>query len=397
LLRWTVVGGWTFALALPGCGPRLSDAPAWAEIVFVRSSDDGNTLMTVDRDGSGLASIYATESAMRAPQVSGDGEYLLWVEFDEGERWVGWLAEGRTEAEELEGLDSAVWGPTGATLAGIGDNGMLTVVDVGDGGRTRELVATTDAGALLWSPTGTRIALEDAGAIVVVDVESAVGVVVAESMPDAQISWSPGETALAVGSGGRVFEVDVANRSAELLVESWDDPEAVGPFVAWSPDGEWIAWAGDKRGHSEGVVRPGDPSSEIHAGPAEGTPRWSHDGSRVAFDLDGTVHQVCYHTDGCGAALVYREDLSDEQELFAVRAAQWAPHDAALLVSLAREDFGGPLPRRIAVHDVADGGGSVYGLGYETLGDLEPDDPREDLWPIWRVVPTGTRFPGRRR
>ena len=86
---------------------------------------------------------------------------------------------------------------------------------------------------------------------------------------------------------------------------------------AWSPDGRWLVFVSNCEGNPE-IYRTGRDGSGTtrltRTSGAEHTPRWSPDGSRIAYALDpdsGTSEIMVMDADGTSARAVTRNDAND--------------------------------------------------------------------------------------
>jgi Tol biopolymer transport system component len=201
---------------------------------------------------------------------------------------------------EIRRLASAVyggwvWSPTEAQLAMI-LNSTLTVVDAMTGRKIDlgEVVGDVTS-APVWSPDGTRILFgARGGSLYSVDVQSGERSLLVwlpgenlDSMDE--IEWSPDGGQLAVVNdlepgGGRLYVMNADGSGVRVLIDNFEPGG-----LAWSPDGESIAYATYGASGDDGTDRlwtispvEGLPFT-VAASAYIGDPVWSLDSSRIGF------------------------------------------------------------------------------------------------------------------
>jgi hypothetical protein len=225
------------AVAIPAAG--AANPP---QVAFKRT-DDPPGIWLVDQTGGGAVELTRGQpkpTSLGTFSWSPDGARIAYASGDP--LWGGDLYALAADGGQATRLTSdgrnehPSWSPDGSRIAyihGFQAPREVWLLDVGTGDR-RPL--TGDGGlkeGVSWSPDGSRIAYAGSGGSVVVD----------------------------VASGRRVLELR--------------------GVVAWSPDGARFAVADDK-GISVLDLDDGD-RRVVAAGADAGDPRWSSDGSRIAF------------------------------------------------------------------------------------------------------------------
>ena len=219
-----------------------------------------------------------------------------WVAFD-GPGAALWVMNSEMEIRRLASAvyGGWVWSPTEAQLAMI-LNSTLTVVDA-MAGRKIDLgeVVGDVTSAPVWSPDGTRIVFgARGGSLYSVDVQSGERSLLVrlpgenlDSMDE--IEWSPDGGQLAVMNdlepgGGRLYVMNADGSGVRVLLDNFEPGG-----LAWSPDGESIAYATYGASGDDGTDRlwtispvEGMPFT-VAASTYIGDPVWSQDSSRIAF------------------------------------------------------------------------------------------------------------------
>jgi Tol biopolymer transport system component len=99
------------------------------------------------------------------------------------------------------------------------------------------------------------------------------------------VAVSPDGHTLAVDLQGSIWTLPASGGTAKRITDVFNDAHQ----PAWSPDGKWIAFFGDRDGtYNIWVVAPdGSNQHKLTWGPFDDRePAWSHDGTRVAFASD---------------------------------------------------------------------------------------------------------------
>jgi TolB protein len=183
---------------------------------------------------------------------------------------------------------SPLWSPTGDQIAFLSDrggNGLEIYLMNPDGSNQRPLRVAADGGPISganieWSPDGKRLKYEtfgfDLGDIYVIE-------------------------AVAPGGGDSIVPPQVINSSRPSGMNDTD--------ASWSPDGTMLVFRSvgcDGCGISELYTMNADGTNRVqvtNVAGFEAAPRWSPDGTRVAYDADRNGSRGIYvkNADGTGA------------------------------------------------------------------------------------------------
>lgn len=210
----------------------------------------------------------------------------------------------------------AVWSPQADRIAFLSDrrgNGYEIYLMNADGSKQRPLRKETPVCpfSFVWSPDGKRLAYSDGTDVYVVKVDGTQPPVnVSISKPfdstDKEPSWSPDGTRLVVRNVtpclgcSDLHVINMADGGGRIAL-------GTGPGFdeapRWSPDGDLIAYEGDRGERGLYVTAADGTSTETLVSGAVGSfgpAEWSLDGTRLAFrSMEGTrVHVV--NADGSG-------------------------------------------------------------------------------------------------
>lgn len=163
--------------------------------------------------------------------------------------------------------------------------GYIYVVDPVKGLDRLGEAGVTDGDSATWSPDGSLLAVNDGGSIVTFRPDGSGGhLIITPGCLDGRVTWSPDASQIAHQSCNGVAIVDVAT-GQEIPI-----PNSLGlRWLAWSPDGEWIAGArvtGEDGDADLWKIRPdgSDLTQIVDRVGHQLIPSWSPDGSQIAFD-----------------------------------------------------------------------------------------------------------------
>ncbi len=216
-------------------GQALQWAPDGATILYTEAGDGPMlSIRVVGANGSGDREV----TRGRSPSWSPDGSRILFDAVPGGggpgvvRAWATIRPDGgdRRPVGPAGAGASASWAPRGLWMSFVvqAQSTTETWVDNALGGGLRDL----GAGAPVWSPSGTRLALTTTS-VTLVDPEGTNRV----ALPfGGTVAWAPGGARLVVGDArGRIHLVRSSGVDAKVV--------AAGRLRAWSPNGRSIALA----------------------------------------------------------------------------------------------------------------------------------------------------------
>lgn len=338
---WLVVGAFTVT--------ALWIVAPWRPIDRLRAPDEPPTASPVEDASPTDGVLRRDDEVLRI-----EGADLVAVDPDSGESRTVLDLGARTDppsaavgGEVIRGaITTAAWSPDGRWVAFDGPDDALAVMNAE--GHIRRLAAA-EYGGWAWSPTEAQLAMVLNSNLTVIDASTARKIDLGEVIGDVTSApvWSPDGTRILFGArGGSLYSVDVGSAQRSLLVrlpgenlDSMDEIEwspdgahilvmndlepgggrlyvinADGSGVrvlrknyqpgglAWSPDGDSIAYVShDATTHLQ-TISPIGGSSSIAAASADiGTPVWSPDGGRIGFRAWAADGSGWYAVDPDGA------------------------------------------------------------------------------------------------
>ena len=178
------------------CTPRIDDTPGEKLVVSSRSyGDDDYNLYIMETDGSGSQRLTDNIGDEFSPEISPDGNrilFLIWTQGGRSLRVLDRVSRQETVLPTME-VDRAIWSPDGSRIAFVRAGRLFQMKS--DGSQESALTSGTDDSDPYWSPDGARIVFT------------------------------------------RGFRVFLVNADGSGLRQVSDEPRGSGP---WSPDGRSI-------------------------------------------------------------------------------------------------------------------------------------------------------------
>jgi TolB protein len=289
-------------IACSGTEPSGS-APPGTEIVFQSSDSTDSDIYVVNADGSGLTRLTAYPDADVAPTWSGDGRQIYFLSYNRDDRKTLDLYAMNGDASDVHLVADSIY---------LGFSAYRP---------SHRPYAV--------SPDGTRIAL---------------GASTPLQFPQNLDLF--------------VINVDGSDRTPilDLPCDEYYTHCEYLTALAWSPDGQRIAYSACFGGHGSfgcniGVVNAGGTGQRALASVAANTtePAWAPDGQRIVFSSGGTRSSLEYplnleiiNADGTGRMVL----LDGSMQWQANSSPSWSPNGQSLVFAQFQPNWMSPVPEQ---------------------------------------------------
>ncbi len=371
--------------------PNADQAPRWSpdgtKVAFESSRDGNLEIYAMKADGSGQTRL-TNEAAIDAnPNWSPDGQRIAFYSSRGGNTDIYVMnrdGTGQTRLTSNVAIDAdPSWSPDGQQIAFQSNrDGNLEIYTMRADGSGLMRLTTNSAvdGFPTWSRDGTRIAFtseRDGDQNVYVMNADGTGQtrLTDNAAPDAAPRWSPDGTQIAFTSfrdGGYdvyVMRADGSGQTRLTTDGAFDADPDWGPAAPSPPPttGERIVFTSTRdgsRSYDIYVMRPdGSEQTRLTDDPAEDLdPRWSPDGTRIAFSTS---------RDG-------------DREIYVMNADGSAPTRLTNSLGPDLVPAWSPDGRRMAFASLRDGNTDIYVMNTDGTGQTRlTDNPAHELEPEW--------------
>ena len=349
--------------------PLMVVVDAQARIVFASDRDGNREIYVMDIDGKNSRNLTNNRHADRSPSWSPDGKRIVFTSQRDG-NWEIYVmdADGsnpRRLTENPKNDQFPSWSSDGERIAFMSDRDGadlhfdIYVMDA-DGGNPQNLTNNPfDERYPSWSPDGERIAFS---------------------------ARREGNFENKFGITYEIYVMDDDGGNLQRLTNNLTEDQ----YPAWSPDGKRIAFSARRDGHFENQL---GITYEIYVMDADGQneqrltenqqndwfPSWSPDGERVAFAADRKGDFANFEI------YVIDNDGGNQRRLTENRVDDWSPSWS-------------PDGERIAFMSELDGNPEIYVMDNDGGNQQNlTNNPHDDWSPSWfnspfSVSPAGKRF-----
>jgi Tol biopolymer transport system component len=308
-------------------------------IVFSSDREGLPRIYSINPDGSGLARL--TRAPAGSPVWSPDGTRIAFIS-NPGESipiFPGYPPSGRTKARPTLYIMTA-------------DGGRKKRISPPLRGPSPEVIDPS------WSPDGSRLAFVskqqihgERNSAVYVAGSNGTGLVEVSREPSWAPAWSRDGERLAFAAFGGVYTVNIDGSGLRKLVDA-KEPQS----LAWSPDGTRISYLDSTWSKSKLYVSAVDGAETRELSRHAGSPAWSPDGDKLAFEKDGDIYLI--EPDGSRLTrLTQGRDFS---------ALEWSPDGTEMVFSTS------VIAGQIDIYTMPSEGGEIRRITRSRLRDLEP-------------------------
>jgi Tol biopolymer transport system component len=301
-------------------GPDAGGDPceaAGGQIVFTTDRDGDTEIAIMLADGSGFQQLTTNTWADDSPVLSPDGTKIAWLSYGSGQPQLFVMdQDGSNVRADVSGgalnEDYPIrWSPSSSSLVFVKLSGSTDVFSVSaDGSGLANLTNQSGSDTYPdWSPDGQRIVFRTnrryttaASDLFVMNVDGTSQTPITPMISNVIWSsprWSPQGTLIVAYRQASLqpFELWQITPAGGLIAEVFDQE---GTIAEWSPNGE-VAF---RLNGEILVVSPGTPGSTnlTQNIATDDVPRWSADGSRIAFQTDRDGNQEVYVMNANGSS-----------------------------------------------------------------------------------------------